>query len=394
MAINSIELFAGAGGLALGSSLAGISPLAVIEWNRWACNTIKANQRLNNPHVSHWPLYEGDVREYDFSNLGDVDIVTGGPPCQPFSLGGKHKGSDDNRNMFPATIEVVRKLRPKAFLLENVKGLATESFNNYLRYTLLQLSFPELTKKENEQWPGHMARLEKEKVAGTTSSLRYDVVFSVVNAADYGVPQRRERLFIVGFRHDLGIRWNFPSATHSIEGLLHAQWISGEYWEKHRICSKNRPAPEPKYKGQLEKLRGMCVDFIKEPWLTVRDALMGLPEPYDRNYSPPMGTRKFSNHEYQPGAKFYNGHTGSPLDLPAKTIKAGAHGVPGGENMMVDQSGKPRYFTVRESARLQCFPDDYVFYGSWTESMRQLGNAVPVKLGWIMSSAIVKKLAG
>src|SRR5690606_28699354 len=87
------------------------------------------------------------------------------------------------------------------------------------------------------------------------------------------------------------------------------------------------------------------------------------------------------------------GHTGSPLDLPAKTLKAGGHGVPGGENMMVRDDGSVRYFTVRESARLQTFPDGYVFHGSWSETMRQLGNAVPVALGRLVAGSVAEQLA-
>jgi len=99
------------------------------------------------------------------------------------------------------------------------------------------------------------------------------------------------------------------------------------------------------------------------------------------------------NHVFQNGAKIYPGHTGSPLDLPAKTLKAGDHGVPGGENMMVLGNGDVRYFTVRESARLQTFPDGYVFHGSWTETMRQLGNAVPVALGRQVAASVAARLA-
>jgi site-specific DNA-cytosine methylase len=96
---------------------------------------------------------------------------------------------------------------------------------------------------------------------------------------------------------------------------------------------------------------------------------------------------------FQDGAKVYPGHTGSPLDLPAKTLKAGGHGVPGGENMMVLENGDVRYFSVRESARLQTFPDGYVFHGSWTETMRQLGNAVPVTLGRQVAASVALRLA-
>lgn len=100
------------------------------------------------------------------------------------------------------------------------------------------------------------------------------------------------------------------------------------------------------------------------------------------------------NHRFQPGARSYPGHTGSPLDEPAKTLKAGVHGVPGGENMLRRPDGGIRYFTVRESARLQTFPDDFSFHGSWSESMRQLGNAVPVTLAAIIAQSIASHLRG
>src|SRR5205085_10372005 len=118
-----------------------------------------------------------------------------------------------------------------------------------------------------------------------------------------------------------------------------------------------------------------------------RDALMGLPPPYKTIAGGPV-----RNHRFQEGARSYAGHTGSPLDLPAKTLKAGDHGVPGGENMMVTDDGSVRYFTVRESARLQTFPDGYIFHGSWTETMRQLGNAVPVALAQLVASSVAEKL--
>ena len=116
-------------------------------------------------------------------------------------------------------------------------------------------------------------------------------------------------------------------------------------------------------------------------WVTVRDALLGLGEPSGEG-----------NHVFQPGAKVYTGHTGSPLDLPAKALKAGDHGVPGGENMMVRDDRSVRYFTLREAARLQGLPDDYSFPRSWTESMRQLGNAVPCQLAEAVGKAIAKTL--
>ena len=385
--MKSVELFAGAGGLALGVSLAGFTSGAVIEWDKWACDTIRENQQRQNPLVADWPLHEQDVRLFDFSTIKGIDLLAGGPPCQPFSLGGKHKAYSDKRDMFPTTIDTVRRLQPRAFLVENVKGLTRASFANYLQYTILQLSYPELTRSPKESWVEHLARLEKEKTSGRKQGLTYDVVWRVVNAADYGIPQRRERVFIVGFRHDLGVRWSFPETTHSMEGLLYSQWISGEYWDHHKVSFKARGPLNDKHKTRIEKLRGMDASTLGRPWLTVRDALQGLPDPQNKK-----ATALCDNHIFQAGARVYAGHTGSPLDLPAKTLKTGDHGVPGGENMLVTPSGEVRYFTVRESARLQTFPDTYIFHGSWTETMRQLGNAVPVKLARIMAASIAEKL--
>ena len=123
------------------------------------------------------------------------------------------------------------------------------------------------------------------------------------------------------------------------------------------------------------------------PWRTVRDAIQGLPDPES------SGASRAPNHVFQPGARVYPGHTGSPLDLPAKTLKAGDHGVPGGENMLVRKDGSVRYFTIRESARIQTFPDGFRFHGSWTETMRQLGNAVPVVLAQRVATSVAEQLA-
>ena len=123
------------------------------------------------------------------------------------------------------------------------------------------------------------------------------------------------------------------------------------------------------------------------PWRTVRDAISDLPDP-----TMPFG-QKVLNHRYQQGARSYPGHTGSALDEPAKTLKAGVHGVPGGENMLRRPDGSVRYFTVRESARLQTFPDDYELHGSWTEAMRQLGNAVPVALAEVIARDVKAQLS-
>ncbi len=385
--MRAVELFAGAGGLGMGVSRAGFDPVAVIEWNRYCCDTLRENQAGQLEPVAHWPLIEGDVRSFDFGAIrGDIDLVSGGPPCQPFSLGGKHKGHLDERDMFPQAIRAVRELRPKAFLFENVKGLTRASFIPYLEYIRLRLSHPELIPLAGEDWPAHRARLEKYHSSGKHDGLHYRILTrGLLNAANYGVPQRRERIFLVGFRSDLGIEWSFPEPTHDQDALLWSQWRSGEYWDRHRVSRRHRP------EGGKGKARALSLGEAPalRPWKTVRDALADLPDPETQ----PRAASAYPNHRFQPGARSYHGHTGSPLDEPAKTLKAGDHGVPGGENMLLRPDGSVRYFTVRESARLQTCPDEFLFHGSWTESMRQLGNAVPVELAAIVADSVRTHLA-
>lgn len=385
--MRSVELFAGAGGLAMGISEAGFTHEAVVERDRYSCDTIRENQRLGVEPVVHWPLYEADVRTFDYSGLGEEPhLIAGGPPCQPFSLGGRHGGWNDERDMFPEMVRAIRELRPRAIIVENVKGLMRQSFAKYFEYIVLQISYPEISMKPDEDWCEHLSRLERHHLHGQKEGLFYRVVFRLLNAADYGVPQKRERVILVGFRQDLEKEWSFPKPTHSLDALLWDQWVTGDYWERHGIPRKNRPAPPPRLQARADRL-GKLFPPAELPWKTVRDAISDLPNPESPDHSPTL-----PNHRFNPGARSYHGHTGSPLDSPAKTLKAGDHGVPGGENMLVQNDGRVRYFTVRESARLQTFPDGYVFHGSWTESMRQLGNAVPVLLGRVIATGVGRSL--
>lgn len=393
--MRAVELFAGAGGLALGASLAGFEPLAIVEWDRWACDTIRENGKRAHPLVGNWPEpHEGDVRAFNWASIPtDIELLAGGPPCQPFSMGGKHRAHDDTRDMFPATVEIVRRLQPKAFLIENVKGLTRSSFHNYFRYIQLQLEFPFLPRRPKETWEQHYSELQKIHSKGSAhgQELTYRLAPPhLVNAANYGIPQRRERVFMVGFRYDQETTWSVPEETHSHEALIHEQFVTGDYWERVGVAKRNRPMPSAKIAAMLPRLRQESLLGKRlKPWRTVREALLDMPDPEKRSAA---ASKAFLNHHFQAGARPYPGHTGSPLDLPAKTLKAGGHGVPGGENMMVKDDGSCRYFTVRESARLQTFPDAYIFHGAWSEVMRQLGNAVPVELARQMASSVAIQL--
>jgi DNA (cytosine-5)-methyltransferase 1 len=289
--------------------------------------------------------------------------------------------------MFPEAVRAVRELRPKAFIFENVKGLMRETFADYFEYIYLQMMYPSLTRTKPESWREHRSRLEKHHTSHSDRT-EYSVVFRLLNAANYGVPQRRERVFFVGFRSDLGVKWTFPDGEFAENMLLKSQWVTGKYWDRHKVQKQDRPVLTDRQRARVERIRvdgDSLFDADKLPWLTVRDAISDLPNPEN-------GHSEIANHVFNPGARSYPGHTGSPLDEPAKTLKAGDHGVPGGENMLARVDGSIRYFTVREAARLQTFPDDYRFQGAWTEAMRQLGNAVPVRLAETVAKSVANAL--
>lgn len=376
--MNSLELFAGAGGLAIGVAQAGFHHIGVFEFDKESCKTLTTNINKPDWNYDKWPIIQEDVKKIDYSLYnGKVQLISGGPPCQPFSLGGKHLGYKDKRDLFPEAARAVKEVQPYAFIFENVRGLLRKTFSTYFEYIILRLSYPEITIKVDEEWKEHLARLERHHTHGKYKGLHYNVVFQLLNAADYGVPQKRERVFIVGFRGDIENSWNYPLPTHSESQLRISQWITGEYWEEHEIPKKYRPIPNEKEKFLISQ-KTFSPTFR---WNTVRDAFSNLPNPRTDESDIP-------NHEYQPGARIYKGHTGSVYDEPSKTLKAGDHGVPGGENTIKLQNGRVRYYTVRESARLQTFPDLYYFPSSWTESMRQIGNAVPVSLAKIVAKSV------
>lgn len=308
--------------------MAGFEHCAFVEFNKWACRSLRQNF---NPKLVH----ETDVRNFDFKSLGKVDLVAGGPPCQPFSLGGLAKANEDARDMFPEAIRAIHELRPKAFVFENVKGLLRKSFSDYFSYIVMRLSLPDCVIPAGKTWREHLAELRTIDVA-SYDGLKYNVQYKLVNAANYGVPQNRERVFIIGFRNDVAVKWKWPKATDQKKTIADAI-------------------------GHLTDIRP-C----------------DLPD----------------DHKVVAGAREYPGHSGSDYNSPSKTIKAGAHGVPGGENMIRFPDGTLRYMTVHEAKLIQTFPEDYVISGSWGEAMRQIGNAVPVALAEQIGQNVLSALQG
>ena len=382
--MRAVELFAGAGGLGIGVSNAGFLPALVVERDQWCCDTLTENRSIKGSPIAKWPKpVKADIRDLDFKDYRKkIDIVTGGPPCQPFSLGGQHRAHADERDMWNEAVRAVRETGPAAFIFENVKGLTRQAFSTYFGYITLQLEHPSIAREPAETWQDHFRRIQRHHTS--TKKVEYRVVHQLMNTANYGVPQKRERVVFVGFRAGINAKWTFPRETHSQEALLFEQARTNDYWDRHEVAKRDRVL-HPKL---IARSQSILVKPQQFPWQTVRDALAGLPDPARR----PDEAMAYANHRFQDGARAYPGHTGSFLDEPAKTLKAGVHGVPGGENMLRRADGSVRYFTVRESARLQTFPDSYVLHGAWSEAMRQLGNAVPVTLAEVIAISVRKHL--
>lgn len=321
-----VELFAGAGGLSLGLEMAGWRVEVAIE----SCSDFIDTHRVNMPQTQH---ICSDVRRIDFRQFAGVGLIAGGPPCQPFSVSGKQRGKEDERDMVPEFVRAIREARPEFFLMENVAGLTTPRFLPYLKQKLLSLE-----------------------------SLGYDVHSKVLNAADYGVPQKRLRLFVVGVPR--GCPFRFPAPTHGPQRERPFVTV--------RQCLKDCPQDEP----NLAK-----VVYAKNPILR-RSPFAGM---------------------------LLNGK-GRPLNLnaPSKTIPATAGG---NRTHVLDKKGilrqyhahlmaggKPRRgivegcrrLTLRESARIQSFPDSFRFTGKKSHQFCQVGNAVPPLLAKAIGAAVMK----
>lgn len=403
---TSVELFAGAGGLAQAVELAGFRALLLNELNPRAASTLEANGAKPMVEVGKvpspgepTPLVIGDVADLDLAYLrgADVDVLAGGCPCQPFSLGGAHRGVEDERNGFPHMFRATREIRPKAVIVENVQGLLRKSFRPYFEYIQRELALPFAKRADDVDWERHNETLRTMLDEGDyLDSERYQVVVTPVNAADYGVPQLRHRVIMVAFRADLPIDLAaFRAAirpTHS-ESALHRSIHDGSYWERHP------DVPTRVREAVLTTIPAEPLDDGLLPWRTLRDAIAGVdggrplpPVPGEYMDRLERGLGGVTDHVGWPGARVYHGHTPSVLDRPAKTVKAGVHGVGGGESVVRLDDDSHRYLTVREAARVMTFPDDWKIEGPRSAKMRQLGNAVPVRLGQVFATAIFDAL--
>ena len=391
--LRAVEAFVGAGGLGLGLARAGFRHDLVVDEDSDACATIEENQRLGHPLVAGWRVVRSDARMLDLSGVeAEPDLLSGGVPCQPWSVGGKHGGEEDERDMWPTAVRLVRELRPRAFCFENVPAVAT-THADYFAYVVAMLSNPEVTRREGETAADHARRLAVESGPGHRSGLRYRASHAVLEASDHGTAQSRKRLVLVGLRSDVTRAWTPPASTHSAASLFAGQWLTGRYWDERGL---QRPAPDARTLARVAAMRSNSKPrdlFGDGPALeahrTVRDAIGDMPHPTAA--APPglPGHVRATREARAYGTR----HAGAGMDEPAKTLRAGVHGVSGGSNMVRLDDGTYRHYTVRESARLQDFPDDYVFVrDNWSVGQRLLGNAVPCRLAEAVGRSLVETL--
>lgn len=328
---TSIELFAGAGGLALGLEKAGIDHVLLNEIDKYACQTLRKNR-------PQWNIEEGDVTQVDFSPYkGKIDIVTGGFPCQTFSYAGKKMGLEDARGtMFYEFARCIKETEPSICIGENVRGLLNHDGGKTLKLMVSVLE-----------------------------GLGYDVIKpQVLRAINYKVPQKRERLLIIGIKKGSGLTFEYPKIQPNVYTIRDAL-KSGKLYDNDVPTSVGQTYPKRKKE---------ILDMVP-PGGYWRD----LPVEIQKEYM----LKSF----YLGGGK-----TGMARRIswaePSLTLTC----APAQKQTERCHPEETRPFQVREYARIQTFPDDWVFEGSMNQQYKQIGNAVPVNLAYFIGQAVVKTL--
>lgn len=376
--ITAIDLFAGAGGFSLAAHNQGLDILAAVELDPDACKTYTNN--IINKRSSRTKLYEGDIQQIDPKKImtdtkiksGQLDLLMGGPPCQGFSshrLNGK--GIDDPRNnLLLRYFDFVKEFMPKIFLIENVPGIL---------------------------WPRHKNYLDNFK--RLANSAGYSVFSPVrLNAKDFGVPQNRIRVFILGIQRDYsscGIIWP-PEPTHFKPGVGYPEWKNAsEVFEK----------PDDKFISKLKSVLGENV--VRNLTFSPNAMKASDPSLIHMNHTAPMkqrientpinGSRRDSGYVLE-CHKNHNGHKDVygriKLAQPGPTMTTGCYNPSKGRFL---HPWENHGITARHAARFQSFPDDYVFSGGITSQGKQIGNAVPVNLGEKLIQTIadeIRKMSG
>ena len=309
--VTAIELFAGAGGLALGLEQAGIDTVAHVEFDKACCETLKTNR-------PSWNVICDDIHNVDFTPYRDkVDIVTGGFPCQAFSYAGKKLGFEDTRGtLFHEFARCVQEVHPLMFLAENVRGLLSHDGGRTLS-----------------------------TIISVFESLGYTTQYKILNACYFGVGQKRERIVIIGIRNDLDIEYQYPTPD--------------EKWTTLRDALKDCPkSPGVEYSEKKKKVLAL---------VPPGGSWVDLPEDIAKDY---LGKSYYSGGGRRGMARRIS------WDEPCLTLTCS----PSQKQTERCHPDETRPFTVRESARIQAFPDNWVFCGGIGDQYKQIGNAVPVEM--------------
>lgn len=328
---STIELFAGAGGLALGMHKAGFKHVLLNELDKDACRTLKMN-------MPEWNVVQSDIHDIDFTQYkGKVDLITGGFPCQAFSYAGKRLGFEETRGtLFFELARAVKEVQPKVFMAENVKGLLEHDGGRTL-----------------------------ETIRNVIKELGYTLIKPhILRAVLYNVPQKRERLILIAVRNDIVpyVSYQWPSVCHSFRTLRDAFYAGDLY-------SINVPESEgQKYPAKKEKVMSL------------------VPEGGDWRNLPEDVAEEYMKGSYHLGG----GKTGMARRLSMDEASLTLTCAPAQKQTERCHPIETRPLTVREYARIQTFPDDWQFSGSLSAKYKQIGNAVPVNMAWALGRSLVR----
>jgi len=358
--IKVLDLFAGVGGLSYG--FAHDKSFEIVSANEILPDMAKA-YALNHKTVK---VYNCDIKDFGLKNLtndlnirkGDIDLLIGGPPCQAFSTVGKRLTNDPRGELFQEYYRVLKELNPKSFLFENVRGLLSIEKGKLLK-----------------------------RIISLFKSLGYRVQYQVLNSADYGVPQVRKRVIIVGTKLDKDFK--YPQRTHSnLDSDLKPYLTISEAISDLPFIKSNQESFKYYSKAQNEFQKLMRKNAPKK--------LMEHKAPKNNNRLvrlmeslPDGGSPKDAPKKLRPKSGFSNAYCRLWWDRPSTTIT---------RNLSIPSSSRcihpkaPRPLTTREGARIQCFPDDYIFYGSKSSKNLQIGNAVPTFLSIALKNSMKEHL--
>ncbi len=345
--MNAIDLFAGCGGLSKGFMDAGFNIIVGVDNDQAALNTFALNHngaKAMNADLSKQDTFDEIKR---ISGNKEIDVIIAGPPCQGFSLSGPRNFDDERNKLYLAVIEMVKQFQPKGFVIENVPGMAT-LYNGQI----------------------------KDEILRRFKAMGYNIECQILCAADYGVPQIRKRLVFMGIRKEIGVPEfpkplfspdNYRSCRDALSDLPSREFEFGEEVDEYT------KEPMTEYQRIMRRKATKLYNHVatKHTQL-VKDTIALVPEGGNYKDLPPG---------WGESRKFNEAWTRYDGNKPSKTIDTGHR-----NHFHYQYNRVP---TVRENARLQSFPDDFVFTGTRTQQNRQVGNAVPPFLGYALAQAML-----